>query len=669
MSYVWCAHACIVTIIFLLHVNVGTTSGTSSSPTANKSLKTCCLWWNIFVCAFIFVLVTAMVATQVPIMVYTGVSSDNSDQCTILNVHNMQHEPTHPREDDSSAVNSKSTAVAVDSDNSSATKTTWGRNFGLPNIRHALIGREQEMEELTRYLRDEAVEVVTLYSGPGYGKTIMSRHIGHREIEAGTDVYYITVNVLPNVERLVEKLIEVSELEIDDRKSNKLENWAKLINKKSLLILDDIYGPSWLHETALADFQNNFTSVLLQYSRKLKILITSQLEIQPPDCEFRSVNLESPSLPTCVTMFSRFVNMSSDTTYYVSDSPCTVENRGCLERDKVETVCTRVGKVPKVLQTLATRLSRSNDITIDRLIKMINVNALKYAAKHGGKTHLSAYEATFDYIEHEYQICCILLTRFPGFFTVTSTESIITRDLMVKYNKSFQDFDVSDCLTELDGIKFIETTTYYNSEMEADHHIHNLTRDYLTTTDKVSVPTEVLKAFWDAYFEQIKDTKADPWLREDLSNEDISITLDFLSRREHNSYRLARHVTSYISVNMGGAVECLRDEAVYMLVADCKNFSLTYPPASVPVIIKSYINIFSNVYAGVNGQDIMDKLAMCEAKVEQLNSLVKMSTVAYFAVHFRGLITSRYKDIQNAHRLCSGGFNSWRYNMFDFVTG
>ena len=234
-----------------------------------------------------------------------------------------------------------------------------GRSFELPFIRHNLIGREQEMEELTRYLRDEAVEVVTLYSGPGYGKTIMSQHIGHREIEAGTDVYYISVNVLPNVKRLVDKLINISGLELnpDDDMFKKLKIWTKKIHKKSLLILDDVYGTLWLHDSAIANFRKNFTEILVQYSRdfqkRLKILLTSQLEVKPRRCEFRSVNLKPPSLPTCVTMFSKFASMSSDTVYYVPDSPCTTGIPGCLERGKVESVCTRVGRVPKLLETLA----------------------------------------------------------------------------------------------------------------------------------------------------------------------------------------------------------------------------------------------------------------------------------------------------------------------------
>ena len=576
------------------------------------------------------------------------------------------------RVDHSSTVNKNcTTSSAVDTHSSSARE---GRKFKLPSIRPKLelIGRESEMEELTRYLHDEAVEVVTLYSGPGYGKTTICQHIGHTEIKAGTDVYYISVSVLPNVERLVEKLISISQLKLNLH-DVQLKSWAKAISNKTLLILDDVDGPSWSQDTEITSFWKDFTGVLLQYShdfhKKLKILVTSELEIKPQDCEFRSLNLSIPSLPTCVTIFSMFANKTSRIMFYVSDSPCTTENPGCLERDKVESVCNRVGKVPKVLTTLASHLSKT--ITIDHLIKRLDENALKYAddsTDPGDVTHLMAYGVAFDIIQPKYlQICCLLFTRFSGFFTVAMTESIITRDLMVNYSKNFH---VIKCIKDLSRDGFIETTKYSSLAGVGvmDHHIHNHIRDFLTTTDKVSVPREVLEDFWDAYFEQAEDSKGDSWLREDLSDEDTNIILDFLSRRVHNSYRLARHVTSYISVNMGGAVAHLRNEAVNMLLADCKDLSLIYPPSSVPLILESYANVFFMPLAG-NYQNYMDLLAMCWAKVKQLNSMVGysygLSTVNYFdRSYFQSLISSKCKCIQNSHELCGNG---WRNNMSKFV--
>ena len=154
-----------------------------------------------------------------------------------------------------------------------------------------------------------------------------------------------------------------------------------------------------------------------------------------------------------------------------------------------------------------------------------------------------------------------------------------------------------------------------------------------------------------------------PWLREDLFEVDTNIILDFLSHREHNSYRLARHVTNHISAKMGGAVAHVKDQAVRMLLTDCEDLSLTYPPASGSVMYELYTNIFAYALAG---QDIMDDLAMCKAKVDQFSAY----TEYHFAIQFHSLIASRCKyvvHVQNkAHKLCSG-IDSWRHNMLDFI--
>ena len=185
------------------------------------------------------------------------------------------------------------------------------------------------------------------------------------------------------------------------------------------------------------------------------------------------------------------------------------------------------------------------------------------------------------------------------------------------------------------------------------------------TTDEDLVPKTILKPFWDAYIEHAEDAIPDPWLREDLFEVDTNIILDFLSCREHNSYRLARHVTKFnhISTKMCGAVARVKDQAIRMLLTDCEDLSLTYPPASGSVMYELYTNIFAYALAG---QDIMDELAMCKAKVDQFSAY----TEYHFAIQFHSLIASRCKyvvHVQNkAHKLCSG-IDSWRHNMLDFI--
>ena len=116
---------------------------------------------------------------------------------------------------------------------------------------------------------------------------------------------------------------------------------------------------------------------------------------------------------------------------------------------------------------------------------------------------------------------------------------------------------------------------------------------------------------------------------------------------------------------MGGAVARLIDEAVNMLLDDCEDLSLTYPSATARVIIESYINLFSNFYAGLNDRDVMDVIIMCEAKVVQLNPLIdyNIDTID-IPLYFKRTVSARCNRLQNAHELCE---RSWRYNVFDFV--
>jgi len=321
-----------------------------------------------------------------------------------------------------------------------------GRNYFLPDKRHKLIGREKEMETLTNFLKDDTVQVVSLFSAPGYGKSEMSLHIGHNELESGVDVYYINVKILTDIKRLQEKLIDIGELKAATGE-DKLVKWAEQINRPSLLILDNVDGRTWGNDIILAKFCTDFVKVLLQYSHSnLKVLITSQREIKMSS-KFRPFPLLPPQLESCVSMFSEFVNEVSNVFYTITDETCAVESPLCILKSKVKRMCTQVGKVPKAVEVLASALSPPF-ITFDFMIGRLEekFNALKYlnkSANVGDETLLSAFEVAFEFISPEYQVCCLLLTKFPGFLTLAKTEPIITPDLMTPYSESFH---VRECL-------------------------------------------------------------------------------------------------------------------------------------------------------------------------------------------------------------------------------
>ena len=255
---------------------------------------------------------------------------------------------------------------------------------------------------------------VNLFGAPGYGKTEVSLYVGHKESGAGRDVYYISVEVLPNVKILVEELFDIRKFNVspDD---DKLKSWSKLIYSRSLLILDDVNG-RWVSTEGLASFQKDFIEVLLQYShqfqKNLKILVLSQQELKLVP-NFRSLHLLPPSIQSCVTMFAEFASEASDYVTIVTDQFHAVS------KDEVETVCTQVGQVPKAVEVLASALSPPL-VTVENLTKELEEYDVK---QPGNSTRLGAFEVVFDFIHPKCQICCLLLARFPspGFLSACSS--------------------------------------------------------------------------------------------------------------------------------------------------------------------------------------------------------------------------------------------------------
>lgn len=538
--------------------------------------------------------------------------------------------------------------------------TRHGRNFNLPNKQHHLIGRELEMENITNYLEDVEVRGLSLFSAPGYGKSEMCVHFGHRQIEAGVDVYYINVRGLPNMKKLIEILFSISELKLAPDDNLSVQRWSEQINKPSLLILDNVDG-AWVNHDVLAKFVRDFVQVLLWYSKNLKILITSWEEIKPT--WFRSLHLHPPLPEHCVGMFKEFVSEISNVKYTVADQTCVVKSPACATKDKVETLCDKVGMVPKAVEVLASSLSISE--TIDSVLKefadtrTFNVlTCLHNSTKPWDISLRTAFEVAFGFVPLEYQVCCLLLTKFREPFSVARTESVITRDLMTNYNNNFH---IRGCLQELTRRSFMDIALYNNSnEVKIDYYFHTLTRVFLLNTNKVVVPRDILELFWDKYFE-VRES----WLRDDLNEEDIKEIIQFLHRGMYYSYRLAVHLTHMIEkLNID---ERVIDAAINVLLDDCKKAGLTYPRSSVfiPCTVNAYYAIFTSILP--HDKDYMDKLALCVAKVEQLLQNKKEHKIPFntvVTVDFYNIITSECESINNSHEICN---MKWRYNLLSLI--
>ena len=222
---------------------------------------------------------------------------------------------------------------------------------------------------------------------------------------------------------------------------------------------------------------------------------------------------------------------------------------------------------------------------------------------------------------------------------------------MTQYSTNFQ---LGECLDELDRKGFLEMVSY-NSSNKVDYYVHALTGEFLMTTDKLTVPKAVLKAFWDAYFDNTEAKYGELWLRDDLGDEDIETILQYLSRTEYNGYRLALHLTpSYKFRENRNLEDELRNSAVDELETSCSELFRAYPYTGVSVRVRYYSDI-----AHVCGRDILYGEIQLYLPEKTSNFLSLLKTFGLYSI-----ATPDCQTIQTSYELCN---KRWKYNLSYFV--
>lgn len=138
----------------------------------------------------------------------------------------------------------------------------------LPAPSSPLVGREQEVEELTDLLRREDVRLVTLTGPGGTGKTRLALEVAHRMLSHFADgVFFISLAPLQDPELVPAAIAD--ELDVQERGDELILETLKdvLVDRELLLVLDNF---EHLMPAALA------VSELLSAAPRLHILVTSR---------------------------------------------------------------------------------------------------------------------------------------------------------------------------------------------------------------------------------------------------------------------------------------------------------------------------------------------------------------------------------------------------------
>ncbi len=160
-------------------------------------------------------------------------------------------------------------------------RLTTSRSRSLPHPIPNFVGREEEVGKLLKALQCESdsPRIMSITGSPGFGKSTLAIHVGHKLIDEGIVVSYVDMNEVPSMHVLAEKVFDsdddfvvVKEITVD-----RLYRWSKELSKRVLLILDNCDERL---ETNKDEFQAVIAKLALSSNfENLKVLTTSRRKV------------------------------------------------------------------------------------------------------------------------------------------------------------------------------------------------------------------------------------------------------------------------------------------------------------------------------------------------------------------------------------------------------
>ena len=111
----------------------------------------------------------------------------------------------------------------------------------LPCLSDHFVGREEEVSDIVRILESKT-RIVNIYGSPGFGKSMLSVHVGHRMLEKRVNVHYVNLDECPTngVQLFIaEKVFKSTGNHHEEITFEKFVQWARGIFFHNLIILDN----------------------------------------------------------------------------------------------------------------------------------------------------------------------------------------------------------------------------------------------------------------------------------------------------------------------------------------------------------------------------------------------------------------------------------------------
>ena len=275
----------------------------------------------------------------------------------------------------------------------------------LPEDR--MFGRSQEIHQVKEYLQNEAVSVVVISGGPGFGKTTVAMAVAHEltRPENGKTVLFCSLLSKKTFNEVAtEMILSCGKTELPENPEQWLKEWSKQIQTEVTFVLDNADGV--LESEDRRSFLDTLSAIRKLSTQKVTFVITSRKKLQDSNIlSLRDVTLQplSPEEGERI-LVSR-----------VSDEE--IRKKLC-KTEKIAALC---GYVPLALCIVGSLLA---DYTEESLIKHLEEEPM-FVLEDEDVSFQTAIKTSFDFLSKSEQDALVLLSVFPASFDCNAAEAVI----------------------------------------------------------------------------------------------------------------------------------------------------------------------------------------------------------------------------------------------------
>ena len=346
----------------------------------------------------------------------------------------------------------------------------------LPYLSKNFVGREKEMNEVSKLLdfRNSDIRIVNIYGSPGFGKSTLAIHIGHKMVKNGVTVHYVNMDDFPDKDikmALAEKILEASHIVSKNITFERLLRWARERSSKTLVILDNC--DDLLHKKK-EEFHQTVVKVV-EESLNIKVTLTSR-KVAVFLMYFEYYKLEELSITASCQLLEHKV-------------PSSIT----LSSEEKEQIAKLTGNVPLALQIIGSILHLPDSPSPTVLIDELQHELIKTLSPADLPVHdqvFTTINLSYKYLTKELQQIGRQLTIFPGSFklpaafTVCNSSSASNKDqLMINSVEPTKEFG--------DRLKSLVRNSLVEHGQRTDRYqYHRLIKEYFLLIQRRHWPNE-----------------------------------------------------------------------------------------------------------------------------------------------------------------------------------